>query len=135
MKNFKRSKKALSPVVASIILIAVTVAVSIAVAAWMGALVFNQMKTENVKISGVQFATSPSKAVVISVLNTGTDGVTINEVSINGGSYTSVSNLPLTIDANSPGTVTVTYGWELGSSYQIDVITAQGNHFAYTAVA
>ncbi|MGQ9552422.1 MAG: archaellin/type IV pilin N-terminal domain-containing protein, partial [Candidatus Bathycorpusculaceae bacterium] len=32
-----RSKKALSPVVASIILIAVTVAVSIAVAAWMGA--------------------------------------------------------------------------------------------------
>ncbi|MBS7281297.1 MAG: hypothetical protein KIH09_15885 [Candidatus Freyarchaeota archaeon] len=33
-----RSRKALSPVVASIILIAVTVAVSIAVAAWMGAL-------------------------------------------------------------------------------------------------
>jgi len=35
-----RSKKALSPVVASIILIAVTVVVSIAVAAWMGYLTF-----------------------------------------------------------------------------------------------
>lgn len=36
-----RNVKALSPVVASIILIAVTVAVSIAVAAWMGALSFD----------------------------------------------------------------------------------------------
>lgn len=36
MKNINQSKKTLSPVVASIILIAVTVAVSIAVAAWMG---------------------------------------------------------------------------------------------------
>jgi len=35
MKKLLKSKKALSPVVAAIILIAVTVAVSIAVAAWM----------------------------------------------------------------------------------------------------
>ena len=41
-----KSRKALSPVVASIILIAVTVAVSIAVAAWMGALTFSFMATE-----------------------------------------------------------------------------------------
>ena len=44
--KIRRSRKALSPVVASIILIAVTVAVSIAVAAWMGALTFNFMATE-----------------------------------------------------------------------------------------
>jgi flagellin-like protein len=42
-----KSKKALSPVVASIILIAVTVAVSIAVAAWMGALTFTFMGQQN----------------------------------------------------------------------------------------
>jgi flagellin-like protein len=36
----RKNVKALSPVVASIILIAVTVAVSIVVAAWMGALTF-----------------------------------------------------------------------------------------------
>ena len=39
MKKLFRSKKALSPVVAAIILIAVTVAVSIAVAAWMLSLI------------------------------------------------------------------------------------------------
>lgn len=38
-----KSRKALNPVVASIILIAVVVAGSIAVAAWMGALAFNFM--------------------------------------------------------------------------------------------
>ena len=46
MKNHRKSKRALSPVVASIILIAVTVAVSIAVAAWMGALTVGFMGTE-----------------------------------------------------------------------------------------
>jgi len=38
-------EKALSPVVATIILIAVTVAVSIAIAAWMGTITFTFMKT------------------------------------------------------------------------------------------
>jgi len=48
MKKLLKSRKALSPVVAAIILIAVTVAVSIAVAAWMGALTFTFMKTEEI---------------------------------------------------------------------------------------
>ena len=54
-KNLKilRNKKALSPVVASIILIAVTVAVSIAVAAWMGALTFTFTATEELKITKI----------------------------------------------------------------------------------
>ena len=36
LRKLKKNSKALSPVVASIILIAVTVAVSVVVAAWMG---------------------------------------------------------------------------------------------------
>jgi flagellin-like protein len=132
MKNFKRSKKALSPVVASIILIAVTVAVSIAVAAWMGALVFNQMNTEQVKITGVQF--NAGNTMSIAVINQGTNGVTITAVSINGEPQT-VAGLPLTIDANDNAPIDVSYSWELGSNYQVDLITAQGNHFSYTAVA
>ena len=52
MKRLLKSRKALSPVVAAIILIAVTVAVSIAVAAWMGALTFTFMKTEEIANMG-----------------------------------------------------------------------------------
>ena len=53
IRKMKKNAKALSPVVASIILIAVTVAVSIAVAAWMGALVVGQMATEELKITNM----------------------------------------------------------------------------------
>ncbi len=58
IRKLKKNAKALSPVVASIILIAVTVAVSIAVAAWMGALVVGNMNTEEVKITNVEYATA-----------------------------------------------------------------------------
>ena len=134
MKNFKRSKKALSPVVASIILIAVTVAVSIAVAAWMGALTIGFMATEELKITGVQFTgtTADDKAIVISVANQGTSGLTIVEASVNGEAPVTIS---VQLDANEPGTVTIDYNWEVGSNYQVKLATAKGNPFIYNAIA
>ena len=80
MKNFRRSKKALSPVVASIILIAVTVAVSIAVAAWMGALTIGFTATEQLQITSVNITSGASGNAVISVSNTGTSAFTVTQV-------------------------------------------------------
>src|SRR3990170_8964310 len=88
MKNFRKSKKALSPVVASIILIAVTVAVSIAVAAWMGALTIGFMGTEELKITSVTFTDT---TITVVANNTGTTPVTINEVWVNNVAKTSVT--------------------------------------------
>ena len=137
MKNFSRSKKALSPVVASIILIAVTVAVSIAVAAWMGALTIGFMQTEEVKITGVQF--TAENEVIISVVNQGTSGVTISEVSINGQAYPAATYFPETsglVVANGQATATVSsFEWGLGSNYQVKIQTTKGNVFMYNAVA
>ena len=135
MKNFARSKKALSPVVASIILIAVTVAVSIAVASWMGALTFGFMGTEEVKITSVQFTAGNN--VVISVFNQGTSGVTISEVSINGQTYPATYNPANAglVSANEKVTVTVPFNWALGGNYQVKIQTTKGNVFMYSAVA
>ena len=55
MKKFHKNKNALSPVVAATILIAVTVAVSIAVAAWMGSLTVGFMETSELTITDVDF--------------------------------------------------------------------------------
>src|SRR4030065_2167052 len=82
MKRLFKSKKALSPVVAAIILIAVTVAVSIAVAAWMGALTFTFMKTEELKVQSHTWATNRA-TISISVKNTGTGALTISEWRVN----------------------------------------------------
>jgi len=76
-----KSKKALSPVVASIILIAVTVAVSIAVAAWMGALTFTFMGTEELTISTLTWVKPDNTGFTVVVNNTGTKDVTISQVS------------------------------------------------------
>ena len=66
-----KCRKGLSPVVAAIILIAVTVAVSIAVAAWMGSLTVGFMETEELNIIGVTYDKDVKK-VSIEVANVGT---------------------------------------------------------------
>ena len=61
IRKFKRNSKALSPVVASIILIAVTVAVSVVVAAWMGGMTIGLMgNAEQVSVTNIQFFTANS---------------------------------------------------------------------------
>ena len=58
-RKFKKNAKALSPVIATIILIAVTVAVSVVVAAWMGALTIGFMgNAEQASITNVVLSNS-----------------------------------------------------------------------------
>jgi flagellin-like protein len=131
-----RSRKALSPVVASIILIAVTVAVSIAVAAWMGALTFNFMATEQLKITNVQF-TPNNSSILVTMQNTGTTPVTISEIRVNNGVSCVFTNSPLTLPANTQNSTTVTYAaqWANGAQYEIEMKSSKGNQFTYTATA
>jgi flagellin-like protein len=148
IRKLKKNAKALSPVVASIILVAVTVAVSIAVAVWMGALSTGFMQTEQLQITNVQFATgATSQNITVSVTNTGTSTVTITSVSVTPTptetmlidyqtGFTSASTLP----ANTPGTIDLsvvgTSGlYADGGSYKVTILTSKGTNFAYTAVA
>ena len=144
MKKLFRSKKALSPVVAAIILIAVTVAVSIAVAAWMGALTFGFMGgSEQVKIVGVQFTTENSSEVIkLTLQNTGASAVVITAGKVNDETITSftvsvggqtVSDN--TVDPGETAVVTITKDWDPGTSYNVGVVTKAGNVFTYYATA
>jgi flagellin-like protein len=137
MKNFRKSKKALSPVVASIILIAVTVAVSIAVAAWMGALTIGFMGTEELKITSMTFDTTAG-TITIAVHNQGTSGVSINEVWVNGSPIATADvdpALPTIVGANLDTTFTINYGVDVGNNYQVKIVSAKGNPFVYNAIA
>ena len=148
MKNFRRSKKALSPVVASIILIAVTVAVSIAVAVWMGALSVGFMQTEQLSITNVQFSTGTDQVISVNVTNTGTNAITITTVTVTPipstaptvayptGFTPGTSTLPANTIGSITLTVTGTSGlYTNGGSYKVTILTSKGNTFSYTAVA
>jgi flagellin-like protein len=139
-----RSRKALSPVVASIILIAVTVAVSIAVAAWMGALSFNFMSTEQLTFTSYAWGTSSANFDFI-VKNTGATTVTLQDVRIDGNAASSVAYKNSTSQwvTFTVGTTTLTMikgdtvefnvtrtnGFTSGIQYEFAVITAKGNTF------
>jgi len=135
MKRLLKSKKALSPVVAAIILIAVTVAVSIAVAAWMGALTFTFMKTEEVKITNITWGAGNANAT-LHVKNTGTGALTITSVKVNDGSATmSPTSVTLQPGDEQDIVVTITGGFTSGTKYEFAFYTATGNRYPYTAVA
>ena len=136
MKKLFRSKKALSPVVAAIILIAVTVAVSIAVAAWMGALSFGFMGTEQLTFTGYEWA-SPGDTTVpwitITVKNTGSADLSIAEIRVDGttSGVTVDKSLPYSLPKGQSVTfnITITGGFTRGTAYEFTVLTSKGNLF------
>jgi len=141
MRKILKSKKALSPVVAAIILIAVTVAVSIAVAAWMGALTFTFMKTEELKVISHSWGTNNAN-IVLTVKNTGTSALSVSDVLVKdvvagnvayGGAFTGTG--PWTLDAGQQGTITITQAFSSGVKYEFAVRTATGNKYTYIATA
>ena len=141
LRKIRKDAKALSPVVASIILIAVTVAVSIAVAAWMGALSIGFMETEQMSITNAQF-TGSGTTITLSVRNTGTTDIVVNSATVNGepattAMFDAADASALNIAKNSDGSVvvTLTTAWESGSTYQIRLLSSKGNYFPYNAVA
>jgi flagellin-like protein len=135
MKLFK-SRKALSPVVAAIILIAVTVAVSIAVAAWMGALTFTFMKTEEVKVISINRSTWSDTNATLTLKNSGTSDLTIESVRVNDNDATLTALVGS--DTLAPGderNFRVDYTYVSGTKYEFAFYTASGNRYPYTSTA
>lgn len=144
-RNIRKDAKALSPVVASIILIAVTVAVSVAVAAWMGGMTVGFMETEELKITNAVFGTD---TVTLTLSNTGTTSVIISQVSIdNAVQGTDAITLALSdgtdvtdtmaLPKNAKGAelvVTLEDDFVSGNSYAMKIVTTKGNYYAYNAI-
>ena len=128
MRKLFKSKKALSPVVASIILIAVTVAVSIAVAAWMGALTFTFMKTEELKITNMQFLGTTTKTINLTVTNPGTSKVTITGtgVKVNDVAISVAITGSLDWAAGDSHNIGFAYTWTSGNKYKVTLLSATG---------
>jgi flagellin-like protein len=131
LRKIRKNAKALSPVVASIILIAVTVAVSIAVAAWMGALTVGFMGSSSITITNVSFDNnSGTHNVTLTVKNTGTKSVTISQVKINNNVATIDSASTLTLAAGDTGKSIVLDGtyanWVNGNPYKFDLVDSSG---------
>jgi len=132
IRKFKKNAKALSPVVASIILIAVTVAVSVVVAAWMGGMTIGLMgSAEQVSVTNVAYP--DANTIQVMVQNAGGAQASITSAFINGmqtAAFTAVpvgksSSVMMTfIPANT--TITNLFPLSPGTSYTIKLLTSKG---------
>ena len=135
MKKLFKSRKALSPVVAAIILIAVTVAVSIAVAAWMGALTFTFMQTEELKIVSRTWGAS-NAYIDLTVRNTGTASLTLSGAEVNNAAApTHNATGSLAANAQTVVRITPSSAFTSGQKYEFAILTSAGNRYTYTATA
>lgn len=125
VRKLKKNAKALSPVVASIILIAVTVAVSVAVAAWMGGMTIGFMGTSSVTVTDVDF--SVVDQITLSLKNTGTKTSTVAAVKVNNVAATAAPSgdnstaTTMTMGAGDIFEITLTQSWVNGNAYKIDL--------------
>jgi flagellin-like protein len=140
-----KNMKALSPVVASIILIAVTVAVSIAVAAWMGALSFGFMSSgEQLQLGNPwNWATASPCSVYINVTNAGTSTIVIAAGRIDSKAATitaiwlSSGTASLTIPKGDKACVQISNSsaFTAGTQYTFTIITGTNKEFAVLGTA
>ena len=86
---YKKNRKAVSPVIATVILVAVAITISVAVAYWMGGITSQYTKFEKVEVTNaiVEAAGTGSGmtwTISMSLKNTGTSAATIIDVYLNG---------------------------------------------------
>jgi archaeal type IV pilus assembly protein PilA len=137
MRKIKKNTKALSPVVASIILIAVTVAVSVVVAAWMGGMSMGLMNNaEQVTASNPVFT---ANTVTLTMRNTGASSVIISAAgTIDGKGVIASTTGSLTIAKGTTQDITLSRAaadgnFTAGAQYQLGLVTSKGTSIVYTA--
>lgn len=137
-RKFKKNAKALSPVVASIILIAVTVAVSVVVAAWMGGMTIGLMgNAEQASIANIAFVDDTTDTIQVLVQNSGSTTVNITQAFVNGVAV-SMSPASPAVGKSASGTISLSLPTNAptlsaGTSYQIKLITAKGTQIQNSA--
>ena len=115
------SRSGISPVMATVILVAIAIVIAIAVAFWATGLVGVFTRFEKIEITAA-YAPSSSQ-IILHVRNTGSSPTTIDGIYINGQPHTTVS-IPMTVGAST--TITVTGTFTPGVTYEVAVHTASG---------
>ena len=89
--------------------------------------------SEQVKIVGVQFLSE--NQIKVTVQNAGTSAVVIVSAKVNDEVIVATTPEDPTIDAGEQETITFSYNWTSGNSYNVGVVTKAGNVFTYYATA
>jgi len=119
------NKRGISPVVATVILVAVTIVVAVAVAYWMGGIAGLYTRYEKLEISSIYAeAKGGGWNITVTVKNTGSADATIDNVLLNGKPYSSYTNVNLDPDLGTTG-----ISLKVGEEAKITISVPQGEPF------
>ena len=138
-----KTRRALSSIVASAILLTATVLTGSGMVTWSNSslasyetALSNTFSTnvnklnENLSIENVWFGTSPSKFLNVTTTNTGTIGVNVTQISLK--TSTTTTDIPFTHSGIVPqkqNSTKIIYNWQSGNPIQITITTARGTIF------
>ena len=126
MRRLWRSKKASISILILLIFLLI---------AWMGALTFTVMETEQLQIIDVNFNGygGAGSTIDIHVRNAGSATVIVTAAKVND---TIISVTDIIIDPGESHEVTgISYSWISGTAYNIAVVTNTGATFTYRAIS
>ncbi len=131
-----RSKRAISPVIAEIIIVAIAIAIAIAVAGWLMGLWGGYAKTEQLQILADSYLDVGGGTLYLHVRNTGDVDIQITKIEI-GGVSTTAGFAPGTISVGAETTISLSVSgtFAAGATYTVHIYTASGKVFTGSVIA
>jgi hypothetical protein len=129
----RNSKKALTPLMASMILLCIAIAVTLATLAWINGLPTSNMYTEELDVTNQQWG--PNRTYIdVTLYNNGTQSIKLKSVTVNSQPATVIyiagSNQ---IAKGETSTLRIANTFTIEEAYQLTFQTTKGNKFTYTA--
>ncbi len=119
-------KRAVSPVIATVILVAVAITASVAVAFWMGDIASQYTKLESAKIVSVAYTSN--NTIEVKVENVGTVSANITEVMV-GKEHKPFNGTSLVEPGKETTLIIYHVEWVSGQKYKITILTSVENQY------
>ena len=140
--KFRVSKKAVSPVIATLLMIAVAVAASVIVYVWSAGLLGTLMGGGGAQVKEqliIEAYDWTGGTLDITLRNVGSTKVTVDAIYVGGTAMTSSSPaLPQDMDVKDTLTIDVTPGVATvvpGTAYTVKIVTVTGGVFSFSCIA
>ncbi len=135
-RRILRSKKAISPILATLLLIVIAVAAIVMTYAWITTYMGNTTNQAGAMIYRANVNFKANDTITIDIGNSGTANTEILQVYI-GTSSTTTSNqrtnpaTPITVNSGSITSFDVSYAWTAGRTYYFKVVPASGTPYTF----
>ena len=133
--KFKVSKKAVSPVIATLLMIAVAVAAAVIVYVWSAGLLGTLMGGGGAQVKEQlileAYDWSDSANLKLYLRNVGSTSVTLAYVYIGGSQFAKTDTIAIKTSVGVP----VTYTGSPGTAYTVKVVTSTGGVFSFSCIA